>query len=61
MLGCTWRGDDSKDNIAKAKAALASALSARKLTAKHHRPLGYHGPGTPRLKRTWELQALLKD
>jgi hypothetical protein len=61
VLSYTWQGDDSKTNITKAKGALEAALQERKLTAKHYRLLGYNGPGTPRSKRTWELQALLKD
>jgi hypothetical protein len=59
VLSYTWQGTDSKANIAKAKQALEAALAARKLEAKHFRLLGYNGPGTPRAKRTWELQALL--
>jgi hypothetical protein len=60
VLSYTWQGDDSRANLAKAKAAIEADLADRKLTAKHYRLLGYNGPGTPRLKRTWELQALLK-
>jgi len=56
----TWQGTDSRENIAKAKAELQSALTARKLESQGFRLLGYNGPGTPRMKRTWELQALLK-
>jgi len=59
-LSYTWQGADSKDNIAKAKAALEAELGQRKIEAKGFRLLGYNGPGTPRSKRTWELQALLK-
>lgn len=61
VLSYTWQGDDSQANLAKAKQALEAALAERKLSAKHYRLLGYNGPGTPRLKRTWELQALLKE
>ena len=59
-LSYTWQGPDSKENIAKAKAALEAALEQRKVTANGFRLLGYNGPGTPRTKATWELQALLK-
>jgi hypothetical protein len=59
-LSYTWQGTDSKENIAKAKTALEAALEERKMTATGFRLLGYNGPGTPRAKATWELQALLK-
>ncbi len=59
VLSYTWQGDDSKANVARAKAALEAALAGRGLEAGHFRLLGYNGPGTPRAKRTWELQALL--
>ena len=60
VLSYTWQGVDSGENIAMAKKEIQAALEARKLEAKTFRLLGYNGPGTPRLKRTWELQALLK-
>jgi len=60
-LSYTWQGPDSKANVAKARTAVDAALAERKLTAKAFRLLGYNGPGTPRAKRTWELQALLED
>ena len=59
-LSYTWQGLDSDENTAAAKAALDAALAARNATAKSFRMLGYNGPSTPRLKRTWELQALFK-
>lgn len=59
-LSYTWQGPDSKENIAKAKTALETALLQRKANATGFRLLGYNGPGTPRAKATWELQALLK-
>ena len=59
-LSYTWQGNDSKENISKAKTALEAALEEKKTEAKSFRLLGYNGPGTPRAKRTWELQALLK-
>lgn len=59
-LSYTWQGVDSKENITRAKGELQAALTTRKLEAKAFRLLGYNGPGIPRLKRTWELQALLK-
>ena len=58
-LSYTWQGSDSKENIGKAKDALDTALAERKARPKGFRLLGYNGPGTPRAKRTWELQALL--
>ncbi len=60
VLSYTWQGVDSKTNIAKAKESLEVELANKKLAAKSFRLLGYNGPGTPREKRTWELQALLK-
>lgn len=59
-LSYTWQGDRNEANIAKAKAALEAALKDRKIEAKGFRLLGYNGPGIPELKRTWELQALLR-
>jgi hypothetical protein len=59
-LSYTWMGNDSKENVAKAKTALESELTERNREAKGFRLLGYNGPGTPRAKRTWELQALLE-
>ncbi len=58
VLSYTWQGDDSKANVARAKAALTAALAGRGLEARQFRLLGYNGPGTPRAKRTWELQVL---
>lgn len=59
VLNYTWQGPDSKANLAKARAALEAELAQRKLTAPQFRLLGYNGPGTPRAKATWELQAVL--
>jgi hypothetical protein len=59
VLSYTWQGPDSKANIAKAKESLEAALAGKKITPKSFRLLGYNGPGTPRAKKTWELQALL--
>ncbi len=61
VLSYTWMGDDSKSNIAKARTALETVLTDRKKEASSFRLLGYNGPGTPREKRTWELQAVLKS
>lgn len=58
VLSYAWQGEDSRANIAAAKAALDAALAKQHKTARHYRLLGYNGPGTPRAKRTWELQAL---
>ena len=59
VLSYTWQGPDTKANIAAARAQLDTALEARKKQAKSFRMLGYNGPGTPRDKRTWELQAVI--
>jgi len=60
VLSYTWKGEDSQPNIAKARTELEAALAARKKESKAFRLLGYNGPDTPRLERTWELQAVLK-
>jgi hypothetical protein len=60
VLSYTWQGTDSKENVAKAKAAIDAALAEKKMTLDRYRLLGYNGPSTPRQKATWELQALLK-
>jgi hypothetical protein len=61
VLSYTWQGSDSKANQATARAALETALAKRKLTTTSYRLLGYNGPGTPRAKATWELQAVLAE
>jgi SOUL heme-binding protein len=58
-LSYTWMGDDSEARLTQAKIALEAALKDKQLTAKSFRLLGYNGPGTPKMKRTNELQALL--
>jgi hypothetical protein len=60
VLSFTWQGRDTKKNIATARTQLDAALAKQDMTAKSFRLLGYNGPGTPRDKRTWELQALLE-
>lgn len=60
VLSYTWQGPDSEANLTTAKAALEAAMATKKITAKGYRLLGYNGPGTPRAKATWELQALLE-
>jgi SOUL heme-binding protein len=60
VLSYTWQGDDTPKNISKAKRELQAALGARKIGGNGFRLLGYNGPGTPREKQTWELQALLE-
>lgn len=60
VLSYTWQGPDSKENLGTAKTALEAELAGRKIEAAGFRLLGYNGPGTPRAKATWELQALLK-
>jgi len=54
-----WMGNDSSDQIKNARKALEAALKAKGLKAESFRMLGYNGPGTPRKKRTYELQAIL--
>jgi hypothetical protein len=58
-LSYTWQGTDSEKNLMRARNALDSALANQKLKPNSYRLLGYNGPGTPRSKRTWELQAIL--
>lgn len=60
VLSYTWQGDDSVENIGKAKIALDATLKERGKPARSFRLLGYNGPGVPKLKRTWELQALFE-
>lgn len=59
VLSYTWMGHDSKAQIQIAKKALKAALKKKGTTATSFRMLGYNGPGTPRKKRTYELQAIL--
>lgn len=59
-LSYAWKGNDSKENIAKARGALETALEQRSIEAKAFRMLGYNGPQTPRHNRGWELQAILR-
>ena len=61
VLSYTWQGEQSQANVAKAKTAIEAELAERKLGARPYRLLGYNGPGTPRDKRTWELQAVLDN
>ena len=61
VLSYTWMGDDNKANMEKAKTSLEAALTEKKLTAKSYRLLGYNGPGTPKSKRTYELQAIIES
>ncbi len=59
VLSYTWMGDDSEAEVKKARTALEAALEKKGIKAESFRLLGYNGPGTPRKKRTYELQALL--
>lgn len=59
VLSYAWQGPDSKANLTAARTALEEELQKRELEESGFRLLGYNGPGTPRNKRTWELQALL--
>ena len=52
-------GADSKAKVNEAKKALDTELKKRGLVAQSFRMLGYNGPGTPRSKHTYELQAIL--
>ncbi len=58
-LSYTWQGPDTKQNRAKARAAIEAELALRKVAGTKFRLLGYNGPATPRDKATWELQAVL--
>jgi len=60
VISYTWMGDKNDAAVKTAKDALEKALAEKQLKAKSFRLLGYNGPGTPRSKRTHELQAILK-
>lgn len=60
VLSFAWQGTDSTENVACAREALQKAIEQRGLETLGFRMLGYNGPATPRDKKTWELQALLK-
>jgi len=59
VLSYTWMGADSTAQVKKAKEALDAELKKRGVKAESFRMLGYNGPGTPRKKHTYELQAIL--
>ena len=59
VLSYSWMGDDSNAQVKKAKEALESALKKKGVEAASYRMLGYNGPGTPRKKHTYALQAIL--
>lgn len=59
-LSYTWQGTDSKANIEIARKAIMAELKKRQLKHSTIRKLGYNGPGVPRDKKTWELQAILE-
>lgn len=61
VVNYTWQGPDSKENVARAREAIVAELAKRGVKDAQFRLLGYNGPGTPRAKATWELQAVLKD
>lgn len=58
-LSYAWMGNDSKEQVATAQKALEKALKEKGLKASSFRMLGYNGPGTPRKKHTYELQAIV--
>ena len=60
VLSYAWQGGDSAEKVKLAKTKLEEKLIAEKREASSYRLLGYNGPGTPREKSTWELQAVLK-
>jgi len=60
VLSYAWQGGDGAEKVKLAKAKPEEKLTAQKRQAASHRLLGYNGPGTPREKSTWELQAVLK-
>lgn len=59
-LTFAWMGDDSEENVAKAKQALDAELVKQGKEAVQFRMMGYNGPQTPRNRKTWELHAVLK-
>lgn len=59
-LSYAWQGSDSNKNVAVAREALEAVIEDKGLESKGFRMLGYNGPGTPRDRKTWELQALLE-
>jgi hypothetical protein len=60
VLSYAWQGGDGEEKVQLAKTKLEEKLSEEKRKAKSYRLLGYNGPGTPREKSTWELQAVLE-
>lgn len=60
VLTYAWMGERSKENIAKAKAAIMKELASKKLQYSSMRVFGYNGPSIPDEKKTFELQAVLK-
>lgn len=58
-LSYAWMGSDSPEQVEKARTAIEAALTKKGLKAESFRMLGYNGPGTPRKKHTYELQAIL--
>lgn len=60
VLSYAWQGPDSEANIVAARKELESALADKELEPQGFRLLGYNGPGTPRDRKTWELQAVLE-
>jgi hypothetical protein len=60
VLSYTWQGPRNEAGIAKAKAAISTILTQKKLTSTGYRLLGYNSPSVPRKKQTFELQAILK-
>lgn len=58
-LAYAWMGNDSKENIEKAKVALDAEAKKRGVKDPSYRLMGYNGPGTPRAKKTWELVLVL--
>lgn len=59
VFSYAWMGSDSKEQIEKAQKAIEAELTKKGLKAESFRMLGYNGPGTPRKKHTYELQAIL--
>lgn len=58
-LSYTWKGKKNKASLKIAKDILTKEIINRSVKPKQYRLLGYHGPGTPKAQRTWELQAIL--
>ena len=60
VLSYAWMGPNNNKAVEKARAALNTKVAEMEVEVEGYRLLGYNGPGTPKSKRTHELQAILK-